>query len=1161
MRKRFKIPLFAVVLFIIVLAAAVFWALRSGWVLNRAEQLANSFLGRTTSIHVEVGDLSGDVFNDLAAEHVVVTAGPNRDTLAIIGRIAAEYDFGNIWRRQWIINRVRVESPHLFLPRDSAVTYLRALLPGKRQEEFLSESPVALSLRSVLLNDGVVYQREDSTIVLDSINVHLAFAQTDSGVSIDVRSASLRDPRLGHVDARGKYATSETGWRVDSLHVKTDRTLLDATGTNVEWNVHTAPLDFDDLGIIVKGMPTGVITFDGTVTPPNRPTWSAYGVASGAIDRFDLDSVTVGFTLDGSEVTFESISGIVSDAYWNGSGALDVGSHPEHFSYEGSVRHFNLAKWVQGSFTTDLSGRVRADGSGLTEADFALNLDVDLTPGHFDHVQFDAATGSALVTSDEIIFEDNFDLFWDENRFIGGGMIGYTDSMDVFGNIYSNDLRSFESLLGLDSLGGRCNGYIYIFGATQDPDLAGRLQSDSLVLAGILTRGLDASIFVPQFLTQRAGTITADMGSTSISGIETDSIHVRAEISGESMIFDSISIASPVFKIRGQGSLDWSGPIIPIKFYPVDVIWEDQSFAARDTMSLIVDSLGVELTSMYVQSSLGEMQAKGRYGFDESLDFILSVDSVPIGPTWQRFRPGENVGGKLGCTAHIAGTLTEPVVDFDGIFTGLRYEGLWIGNLSGTLTYKSHQLRTDRLVLNRRNLEIVFSGVLPLDFQISPPKINVRDTPLSGNLTATGESFPIGYFLPETVESLEGPFSVTAELSGTLRSPRVSGNAFLRAGRIKAVEIINPIEDVNADIVFHQDTIEVKRATGVVRDNKKKGTITADGTLRILEYNVFNYNLHVKGRNVPARFEFEDYYVESNFDLDVTGITPPLVSGTISPSRVEDRTPFDDEPTAIIIDPKVWDWDLSIEMPGNYWIHNDQIDAEMSADIRLLRDKGEITYLGTADFIRGQVYLFDKTGRISRGTLTFNSVNEPDPDLDIDVTFRIRQPRPEDAFATEGTQVVQLNLHVGGKASEPLIDPVNAAGETALTEQDVILLLTANTTFSGTTSNNTIGGDPWANRLKFAATGLLFSEVQRVAARKLGLETLEINSGEDVTQTEITVGRYFTPRLYLYGTSPVDVAAGQEVGFEYRFNRHVFLEGNRDRQNLYRLNIHFNWDY
>jgi hypothetical protein len=156
---------------------------------------------------------------------------------------------------------------------------------------------------------------------------------------------------------------------------------------------------------------------------------------------------------------------------------------------------------------------------------------------------------------------------------------------------------------------------------------------------------------------------------------------------------------------------------------------------------------------------------------------------------------------------------------------------------------------------------------------------------------------------------------------------------------------------------------------------------------------------------------------------------------------------------------------------------------------------------------------------------------------------------------TSPSPIVDLNLHISGRASEPLIQP-----EAPYSEQDALLLLAANMTLSS--GSDSLGvSDPLANRLRFAATGLVFSEVRRAAARKLGLETLEINSGDNPFDASITLGRYVFPQLYLYGTTPIDAGAGQEVGFEYRISRRVFVDGNRDKNNLYRMNLHFNWEY
>ncbi|GAB4313738.1 MAG: hypothetical protein Kow0074_00400 [Candidatus Zixiibacteriota bacterium] len=1157
MRKRFKIPLITILAVLLAVVVVAVWMVRSGWLTRRAADLVNSRIPTDVKLSVSMGRLTGNVFHRFGIDGIVVTTRRGQDTVVTIDHLVAEYDWRQLWRGEWDFSMITMASLRLYVPRDSIITYVESFLPERASESVGKAAILDVSVDTFHVTDGRVLSRSDHSAIIDSLDFHASVEVKENDIDARVWEGELHEPTLGRTRFSGHFALMPDSWLADSVVLITESSHLTARGNASRWFVRAHPIEFSDLGILVKQLPQATLDFDGEITPPRDGLWYFAGVTSGSIGQFQLQDVSLGFSVKGSQLAFDSIGGRIQGAYWRGSADLDAGPSPIEYRYTGDVDGFDLAQWVTEGIPSDLSGHVSLSGRGLADPELDLALDVDLTPGSFNRIEFDRAIGRMRVTLEDVRFEDNFILQWGANQFEGNGRVVYDDSLDIFGNVYSDDLSTWRRVIGVDSLGGRSSGYVYISGETQDPDLAGRLLSDSLVLEEIVTRDLAASIYVPKFLTQRKGTITAELGRTTVGTIDVDSAYIRAELDSSALIFDSIMAATPALVIRGRGSFDWSHDHKPLLFYPLDLTWEDDEFSVGDTVALFLDSTGIDLDLLSVNSTFGYFEATGRYWYNDSIDFILGVEGFPIAPVWRRFLPGTELAGEFGCTGLLQGTVSEPVVELDVEFSSLQYDNFRPGTISGEVFYSGGMLRTERLTLTRRRMEAIFSGVLPLDFSIDPPRFELLDEPMEGYLTASGEALPVAYFLPETVEYMRGPFSVSAAMSGTIRSPRFNGNMYLRSGELKAVEIVSPIEDLNADIVLIQDTIRIERAHGVVRDEDREGEVSATGTLRLLSYTTFDYNIDVIGRDVPARFEFEDYYVETDFDLKVVGVTPPLVRGTITPIRVEDRTDFEDELGPGTIDTTVWDWDLAIVMPGNYWIHNDQINAELSADMRLLREKGEITYLGTAEIIRGQVYLFDKTGRISRGVLSFNNKGEPDPELDIDVTFRIRQPRPDAAFATEGTQVEDLNLHVGGTASEPIIDLLDP--NTGYTEQDVLLLLTTNSRFDA--AGGDLTQDPWADRLRFAATGLLLTEVQRVAARKLGLETLEISSGGAADNTEVTVGRYFTPSLYLYGTSPIDVGGGQEVGFEYRFNRNIYLEGSRNRANLYRLNIHFTWDY
>jgi autotransporter translocation and assembly factor TamB len=1156
LRKRYKIPLWIIGLIAVLVTAALFVLTQTDWLRNRASRELNNVLAERTDIQVEVGSLEGDLISGFRLTDVVVLARRQGvDTLAVIPRLSAAYDIRDFIRSR-TIRRVQIESPRVFIPRDSISEYFASLIRTREGEASGSGKGFDFQIEELTLDGGRVSFQGGSEPVLDSVGLMLALQRHENTAAIELHQASAVSPAVGAISASGRFVHQNEEWAIDSLRVSTPRSRLLASLSGGRWQVQAQPFDFGDLRHILDLDIDGRIEFDGTVeSQPSGGAVKGSGRIDGLLEDFRLDGVNATFSFTNNRLDFYAVDGQVNGSMCTGSGYLDFGASPEKYRYHGAVRHFDLNQWVEDTFDSDLSGDVELSGRGLRTSNLALDIGVRLGSGHFDHQVFDSAQGQMMVTADDLVLRDDFNLWRDHAQMMGGGRIGYRDSIDLIVNFNCSDLRPWDSLVFVDSLKGRASGYLYFSGATSDPVLTGRALSDSIQLYQIETRDFEGWFYAPSFFTRLSGHADVRIGPASVWGWDVDSLLLNLGLDGHVVTIDSAVVGSPDVIASGRGYLDWSADTIPVALYPLTLTWEQEEFAASDTARLVSDSGGIQIQTVAVESEMGHLRVGGRYGFDGTLDLQFSIGGVRIGPTWKRFIPDVDLDGQLACTGTIGGTTATPYVTLEGDIKVLTYEELLLGNLSGKVTYANHMLRAERLRLKHRDYDVAVNGSLPLEFSIVPPVFTVPEKPLTGHLSATGEALEVAsYLLPDVIEYVRGPFSISATLGGTPRVPQVTGDAYLRNGEVKTVEIANPIENLQVDLALKQDTIEIKRAVGTIREKKKTGSISAKGKLRILGYTEFDYEIGIEGRKVPARFEFEDYYVETDFDLTVTGVTPPVVRGEIRPSRVEDRTAFDEEPAEVVEDPNLWDWDLTVSLPGNYWIHNDQIDAELSADLRLLRENGRLTYLGTAEIIRGKVYLFDKVGDIKRGILTFDDVNKPDPSLDIDVGFRIRQARPDQALPGESTQAIELDLHVGGRASEPLIQP-----QAPYTEQDVLLLLAANMSAAG--GDPLSEGDPWGNRLRFAATGLLFSEVQKIAARTLGLQTLEIDASGNPADAQITVGRYFSPHLYLYGTSPLDAGVGQEYGFEYRLNRRLYLEGNRDKQNLYRLNIHFNWDY
>ena len=57
------------------------------------------------------------------------------------------------------------------------------------------------------------------------------------------------------------------------------------------------------------------------------------------------------------------------------------------------------------------------------------------------------------------------------------------------------------------------------------------------------------------------------------------------------------------------------------------------------------------------------------------------------------------------------------------------------------------------------------------------------------------------------------------------------------------------------------------------------------------------------------------------------------------------------------------------------------------------------------------------------------------------------------------------------------------------------------------------------------------------------------------------LGKYVSDKIYLRYTRRLSQSSGQEAGVEYRLNRHLLLEGRRDKIGLFHLGLSLNWEY
>jgi autotransporter translocation and assembly factor TamB len=200
--------------------------------------------------------------------------------------------------------------------------------------------------------------------------------------------------------------------------------------------------------------------------------------------------------------------------------------------------------------------------------------------------------------------------------------------------------------------------------------------------------------------------------------------------------------------------------------------------------------------------------------------------------------------------------------------------------------------------------------------------------------------------------------------------------------------------------------------------------------------------------------------------------------------------------------------------------------------------------IGDLEILRGTYTLLLRRFRIVNGRLNFNRVDVIDPEIDITAETNERD--------------FIITVHLSGQASNPVIEFAarNSQGEVIAKNNDEILrLLAPGGALAGQLS------DPGSNNSNIndllGSVQLLFSEVQRDLARKLGVDEIRVDAPgpDDAFDVEedrpkgpdsygrVGVSKWITPDVSVSVSRGLSGTQANDLAVEYRLGRLLFLRG------------------
>ncbi|MFH1891685.1 MAG: translocation/assembly module TamB domain-containing protein [Candidatus Zixiibacteriota bacterium] len=1283
MRKRFKIPIGVLLVFMLAVAVTLVVIVKTNFLERQANELLKRNLEKKYGLQITLGDIGGSIFSGFHVSDIEVKyeSGEGLYRIAAINYIDVEYNLYDLLRSQWIVHRLLIDSLRVTARKCSDGSLDIPDFAGDGGSVGGGAIDFAVE-KLLLMNSSFALADRSNSLEIDEINVLLSLTKDKNRYQAEIDTCWMRIPSYDVTlrQLTGTYTLVDSIIEAEDVRVVTDSSTLSLASTltlgsdlGFDASLTKSHVNFPELSRIIGVNLEGAVEVVGNVDRHDGVTGASL-VIDGLFRNWEFAELKTELTLVNKMITVSSVSGGAFGAKLNGRGSFNLGSSPECYQFAGTVENLSLSGAVEGSYESSLTGSVVLDGCALTRDELTLDFDLNLGRGKFDAYSFDSLSGSCRVTSDSIIFRYPFDLFYRSTSLSAGGRIEYSGDMNIEGQANLPVIDQFKNQIFLRDIGGRGSANVMLSGPTADPAVTGDFTSDSVRIYDFTSRDFYCLLDVQHFFSSPAGGVEIFSEEFDYSGLQGQWAYASLGIEPDIVFIENVTASMEPSEIHGVGMLEMADDSLLLRFNELTVDIDSEKVSIADEAIASITDAGIKLVALDLSSGTDRVNVRGDYLYDGSLDLVLGYDDllmgkwlpyfydeyviagrlsgdgiikgnlldpilqfdlsvgdmslggekigdlsglisyadssltfrgvtlrgvsdtteiegyVPLDLTFQAresrllkdepidlnvsiigvavdtwlpyFYEDYKIGGRLSANGKVYGSLLDPMFRFNMHVNDMTLDGEVIGELSGQVSYSDSSLALKDLSLESEVTAYALNGYLPIDLTIDQRDSRLLDQyPMNLAVSVTGSSFDLVDEFFSDVEWLEGSFVVDAILSGTPADMYFDGSIRVDKGRCKLYYIEDPITDMQFRGVFDGRSLTVNRLEGKLARNKTSGEFSASGSIDLTKP---NYAVRIQGTNLPVKYDLGEIEVRiGKLDLSIEGSDPPAVTGDVNLVQMLYEEPFYDE---IVVDALAAadtvsgiDYNIHIDIPQNMWIRNEDADVELKGSLIVLKEGSLENFLGTLETIRGKVYLA-KLGRsftvLSGGTITFDEIATFNPRLDIQMTTTVR----------DSTGMRDVCMQLTRTLNDPNID-VCPGSDLSIDEVWVYMNPIGNGFGDSAPSDTTGGGgSSLGGRLSVGAAGIASSQVSRLVSRRLGVETFELNTtgfGRTLNplETELTIGFYTTPRLYIYGTSQLTFGRTEELGFDYRLSNRVFISGQRDRDNLYHLNLNLNWEF
>ena len=207
-------------------------------------------------------------------------------------------------------------------------------------------------------------------------------------------------------------------------------------------------------------------------------------------------------------------------------------------------------------------------------------------------------------------------------------------------------------------------------------------------------------------------------------------------------------------------------------------------------------------------------------------------------------------------------------------------------------------------------------------------------------------------------------------------------------------------------------------------------------------------------------------------------------------------------------------FDVATVISRDSWLYLDDGSVELAGQLRITKQPQEkLTVSGEVDGVRGWYSFKGRRFQIAKARLNFTGGGEIDPALDI--VGRHRIPR------------YLIEFVVGGYASKPTLV---LRSDPPLDQADVLSVLLFGKPVKALSEGEQIN---LQSQAALVTADFFAADLKGSITEQLGLDTLDISVGNDVSAGQIGVGKYVTDDVFVSTKQQIGDEHEQEYSVEY----------------------------